>query len=112
MTVFGMKLPNITLDKIQDEFRALNPNDLGAWPLIPRVTLLCFAFFLLLVAGWWFVWDGELSELSTKEAEEVKLKQQYVEKKRQAVNLDMYTQQLAEIDRSLVLRLSIFRMLP
>lgn len=100
MTITGMKLPNISLDKIQDDFRALNPNDPGAWPLIPRVTLLCFVFFLLLVAGWWFVWDGQLSELSTKEAEEEKLKQQYVEKKRQAINLDMYTQQLAEIDRS------------
>jgi len=55
---------------------------------------------LLLIGGWWFVWSDQLLELETKQHEEEALRQQYLDKKRQAVNLDLYTQQLAEIDRS------------
>jgi type IV pilus assembly protein PilO len=54
----------------------------------------------ILAAGWWFFWNDQLTELDTKVAEEETLKQQFVDKKRQSVNLDLYTQQLGEIDRS------------
>jgi type IV pilus assembly protein PilO len=94
------KMPKIDFQAIADDFRYLNPNDPGAWPVIPRATVLLGLFVVLLVAGWWFVWSEQLSELETKEKELETLKQQYVAKKSQAVNLDLYTQQLAEIDRS------------
>lgn len=93
-------LPKIDFQAIADDFRYMNPNDPGAWPIVPKVTVLIGLFFALLVAGWWFVWSDQLSELETKENEQETLKQQFVDKKRQAVNLDLYTQQLAEIDRS------------
>jgi type IV pilus assembly protein PilO len=54
----------------------------------------------LLAAGWWFLWSDQLLELESKRQEEASLKQQYIDKKRQAVNLDLHIQQLAEIDRS------------
>jgi type IV pilus assembly protein PilO len=57
-------------------------------------------FLTIVVAGWWFVWNDQLTELDTKQREEETLKQQFLEKKRQAVNLEVYTQQLADIDRS------------
>lgn len=93
-------LPKIDFQAIADDFRYMNPNDPGAWPIVPKVTVLIGLFFALLVAGWWFVWSDQLSELETKENEQETLKQQFIDKKRQAVNLDLYTQQLAEIDRS------------
>ena len=85
---------------LADDFRNLNPNDPGAWPLLPRVVLLVVVFLVALVLGWWFLWNDQLSLLEGKQQEEERLKQEYVDKKRQAVNLDLYTQQLAEIDRS------------
>lgn len=100
MSLKSVSLPKIDLQGIADDFRFMNPNDPGAWPLIPKVTVLLSLFLLLLVAGWWFVWNDQLTELETKQREEETLKQQYLDKKRQAVNLDLYTQQLAEIDRS------------
>jgi len=92
--------PKIDFQAIADDFRYLNPNDPGAWPLIPKLTMLLGLFAVLLVAGWWFLWSDQLAELEGKQKEEETLKQQYLDKKRQAVNLDLYIEQLAEIDRS------------
>lgn len=93
-------VPKIDFQAVIDDFRFMNPNDPGAWPLIPKFTVLFGVLLVLLLAGWWFFWSDQLAELETKQREEDTLKQQYLEKKRQAVNLDLYTQQLAEIDRS------------
>jgi type IV pilus assembly protein PilO len=93
-------LQKFDFQRVLDDFRYMNPNDPGSWQLVPRVAVLCGVFLLILVLGWWFVWSDQLAGLESKENEERTLKEQYVEKKRQAVNLDLYTQQLAEIDRS------------
>ena len=93
-------VPKIDFQAIADDFRYLNPNDPGAWPLIPKLTMLFGLFVVLLVAGWWFLWSDQLAELEGKQKEEATLKQQYLDKKKQAVNLDLYIEQLAEIDRS------------
>jgi len=93
-------IPKIDFQAIADDFRYLNPNDPGAWPLIPKLTMLFGLFVVLLVAGWWFLWSDQLAELEGKQKEEETLKQQYLDKKKQAVNLDLYIEQLAEIDRS------------
>lgn len=93
-------MPKVDFQAILEDFRYMNPNDPGAWPLVPKMVVMCGLFVLILVAGWWFVWSDQLTELETKQREEETLKTQYLDKKRQAVNLDLYTQQLAEIDRS------------
>lgn len=98
-----MKLPELSsvdFRGIVDDFRRLNPNDPGAWPLVPRIVILLIGFLLLLGAGWWFVWQDQLDELGAKQKQEADLKEDYLNKKRQAVNLDLYMQQLSEIDRS------------
>ncbi len=93
-------MPAIDFQALAQDFRNLNPNDPGAWPMAPKIALLFSVFVAILVAGWWFLWNDQLADLETKQKEEETLKQQYLDKKRQAVNLDLYTQQLAEIDRS------------
>lgn len=93
-------IPKLDLKAILDDFRTLNPKDVGAWPIVPRVTVLLALFLSILLAGWWFVWSDQLDSLEAKQKEEEKLKDEFLAKKRQAVNLDLYTQQLNEIDRS------------
>lgn len=93
-------MPKVDFQAILDDFRYMNPNDPGAWPVVPKIVVMFGLFVLILVAGWWFIWSDQLTELETKQREEETLKTQYLDKKRQAVNLDLYTQQLAEIDRS------------
>ncbi len=92
--------PKIDFNRIAGDFRNLNPRDVGAWPVLPRVVVLLGLFIAILAAGWWFVWNDQLELLASRQQDEQKLKDEYVSKKTQAVNLDLYKQQLAEIDRS------------
>ncbi|MFB0936205.1 MAG: type 4a pilus biogenesis protein PilO [Propionivibrio sp.] len=93
-------VPKIDFNAVLNDFRNLNPKDVGAWPLAPRIAVLIGLFALILVAGWWFWWDEQLDTLAQRQQNEVKLKEEFVAKKTQAVNLDLYVQQLNEIDRS------------
>ncbi|MBL8396741.1 MAG: type 4a pilus biogenesis protein PilO [Candidatus Accumulibacter sp.] len=93
-------LPVIDYQAIVNDFRNLNPKDVGAWPLVPRVTALVAWSLVILLAGWWFFWSEQIDSLNSKIQNELKLRDEFVEKKKQAVNLDLYVQQLNEIDRS------------
>ncbi len=93
-------LPAIDFQNLIEDFRRLNPNDVGTWPLVPKVVALLGLFIALLVAGWWFVWQDQLDALELKRNDEVKLKEEFLSKKAQAINLDLHKQQLNEIDRS------------
>lgn len=98
-----MKSPSVTkidVNAFLDDFRNLNPKDVGAWPLAPRIAVLIGLFALILLAGWWFWWNEQLDTLAQRQQTELKLKEEFVAKKMQAVNLDLYVQQLNEIDRS------------
>jgi type IV pilus assembly protein PilO len=93
-------LPQISLDSIRDDFRNLDPKDVGAWPTVPRYLTLAALFILILVLGWFVFLDELLNNLEVQRLEETKLKEQYVSNKTQAVNLDLYMQQLTEMDRT------------
>ena len=95
-----ISLPAFDFKKIAEEFQSLNPNDVGAWPVIPRVTVLFALFVGILVGGWFLFWSEQLETLDGRRQEETKLKDEFVNKKQQAINLDLYKQQLNEIDRS------------
>lgn len=100
MAARKLSLPKIDVQALLDEFRYMNPNDPGSWPLLPRVAVLLGLFAALLFLGWLLIWDDQLTTLDVRRNEELSLKEQYLEKKRQAVNLGLYKQQLTEIDRS------------
>ena len=93
-------LAKIDVQGILDDFRNLNPKDVGAWPLAPRIAVLLGIFVLIVFGGWWFWWSEQLDTLAQRQQDELKLKEQFVDKKTQAVNRDLYVQQLNEIDRS------------
>jgi type IV pilus assembly protein PilO len=95
-----IKLPAIDFQSVAEEFKTLDPKDPGLWPLLPRVVILTGLFIVLLASAWWFGWNSQFDELESKAAEETKLKEEWLDKKKQAVNLDEYRKQLAEIDRS------------
>jgi len=90
----------IDVNRLLNEFRNLNPRDVGAWPLAPRAAALIGLFSAILLAGWWFEWNEQLDTLAARQQDEQKLRDEFVAKKTQAVNLDLYVQQLSDIDRS------------
>lgn len=87
------------ITKLADDFRSLDPRDPGMWPLVPKIVILIALLALVIAAGWWFDWKDQMQDLASKQEQEVKLKDEWLGKKRQAVNLDEHRKQLAEIDR-------------
>lgn len=98
--VAGLNLSEIDLKSIAEDFRTLDPKDPGVWPLIPRIIILFGMFLVLLFLAGWFGWQSQYEELGAKRQDEAKLKEDWLGKKRQAVNLEEYRNQLAEIERS------------
>jgi type IV pilus assembly protein PilO len=84
-----------------DELRSLDPRDPGRWPLAVRAGVIGIVFVVLSILGLYLVvWNGQREDLQRFESEEMDLRTQYREKHSKAVNLDLYKQQLADIERS------------
>jgi len=84
-----------------EELRALDPSDPGRWPLPIRIgTVVLWFVVLAIVLAYVFVWKNQRPELQRYQAEEQKLRGEFREKHSKAVNLDVYKQQLADIERS------------
>ncbi|MGC4029142.1 MAG: type 4a pilus biogenesis protein PilO [Steroidobacteraceae bacterium] len=84
-----------------EELRQLDPRDPGRWPLVVRAGVIAIAFVLLsLLLLWFVVWNNNKDELAQHEAEELNLRSEFRTKHAKAVNLDLYKQQLADIERS------------
>lgn len=93
-------LPKFNLGAMVEDFKSLDPKDVGSWPVLPRGAVLLALFAAVLAAGWWFDWKGQMEDLEQKQQQEAKLKEEFLTKKKQAVNLEEHRKQLAEIDRS------------
>jgi len=85
---------------VLDQFKNLNTRDPGSWPALPKLLLLVGIVVAVLVAAYFLDWQGQLDELEAGRRQEETLKQAYVDKKRQAVNLDLLRAQLREIETS------------
>ncbi|WP_235027054.1 type IV pilus inner membrane component PilO [Cognatazoarcus halotolerans] len=92
-------LRSIDFERLGRDFKGLDPNDPGMWPLAPRIAVLAVVLVLTVVGAWWFDWSDQLDQLKSSEAAEQNLREEWMGKKRMAVNLDAHRQQLAEIDR-------------
>jgi type IV pilus assembly protein PilO len=88
----------IDFKKIAEDFKATNWQDPGTWSVIPKAVVLVAILVALPVGGYFGLWQGQLEELEAGRQQEVKHKQDYLNKKKQAVNLDLHKQQLREID--------------
>jgi len=94
------QLPAMDLTTLIADFRTLDPKDPGLWPVLPRVVILVGILLGVLVLGWWFGWRVQFEELDGMTQQEASLKEEWRTKKAQAVNLEEYQKQLAEINRS------------
>ena len=81
-----------------EEFKRTNWQDPGTWHWAPKILVLLAVLIGIPVAGFFADTRGQIEELEAGRNDEVKLKQSYLDKKRQAVNLDLHRQQLREID--------------
>lgn len=86
------------LKAFTEEFQRTNWKDPGTWHAGPKILVLLAILVGIPVGGFFAINQGQLEELELGQQKEVKLKDEYVSKKKQSVNLDLHRQQLREID--------------
>jgi type IV pilus assembly protein PilO len=88
----------INFNEVLDDFKRTNWKDPGTWSLIPMLIVLVAIFVAIPTAGYLGLWSGQYEQLEKDKATEATLKEDYTNKKKQAINLDLHKQQLREID--------------
>ena len=81
------------------EFRGLTLDNVGAWPMVPRIALWLFVVAACAVGGWFGLWSGQKEQLEQLQAEEIKLKEEYRSKLQQAINLDELRKQREQVSQ-------------
>ncbi len=90
----------INLNQFVEDFKYLDPKDPGTWPAVPKLVALIAILAGILVGAFFLDTQGQIDELEAGKSQEAKLKEDYINKKKQSVNLDLHKQQLREIDQS------------
>ena len=88
----------ININAIVDELKRTNWQDPGTWHWAPKVLVLIAILIGIPAAGFVVDTQGQIELLEAGREEEIKNKNEYLGKKKQAVNLDLHRQQLREID--------------
>jgi type IV pilus assembly protein PilO len=82
---------------LSEQFRGLNPNDPGQWPLVPRLCAWAGAAVVVLGVGWALVVSGAAAGLEAERNVEPGLKTEYRGKLGQAVNLSELRKQKQQV---------------
>jgi type IV pilus assembly protein PilO len=84
-----------------DELKQLDPRDPGRWPLPVRIGAIGIWFVVLAIVMLYFlVWNARKDEMTQSRSQETALREEFRSKHAKAVNLDLYKQQLKDIERS------------
>ena len=81
------------------QFRGLTLENVGAWPMAPRVALWLFVILACAIGGWFALWSGQKEQLEQLQSEETKLKDEYKNKLQQAINLDELRKQREQVSQ-------------
>lgn len=83
-----------------EDFNRIDPKNMGSLPLPVKAVLLSIILIMLVGAGYWFLWQPSLEELDQARAKEAQLREVFLAKKKEAVNLPAYRQQMVDIERT------------
>jgi len=82
------------------QYRNLDPQNIGSWPLPARVATILFICVAVLAAGLWFDTKGQWERLEKTRQVEGRLKQEFEKKQAKAANLEAYKKQMEEMEES------------
>lgn len=83
-----------------DDLKNLNPKNPGAWPWPAKLLAFALMFVAVVVVGALLDWQEQWDTLKSAQQKEATLKDAFLVKKRQAVNLDLIKKQLLETQES------------
>src|SRR4030065_356769 len=84
----------------RDDLNKLDLKTLADWPLPTKLVARALLSVALVVAGWWFDWRGGMETLDAAKQKETELRSVFATKKNQAINLEAYIKQLADIEQA------------
>ncbi|WKB51927.1 type 4a pilus biogenesis protein PilO [Eleftheria terrae] len=84
-------------DEVVSQFRGLDPNQPGQWPVLPKALAWLVAAVLVVVLGWFLLLSGETARLEAERNKEPQLKGEYRDKLTQAVNLEELRKQRLQV---------------
>jgi len=96
------KSVNVDLNSVfgaaASQFRGLNPNEPGQWPMLPKLATWLALAIMVVVVGWFLLLTGVDDQLQAERDKEPVLKQDYRGKLAQAVNLDELRKQKLQVE--------------
>ncbi|MDQ6627341.1 MAG: type 4a pilus biogenesis protein PilO [Pseudomonadota bacterium] len=96
------KTANVDLNSVFEgaasQFRGLNPNEPGQWPLLPKALTWTAVALAMVVAGWFVVLSSAHDRLEAEQNKEPTLKNDYRAKLEQAVNLGELRKQKLQVE--------------
>jgi type IV pilus assembly protein PilO len=96
------KSVNIDLNSVfagaASQFRGLNTNEPGQWPMLPKLLTWAGVALIMVVVGWFMLLSSAHDELEAERNKEPALKQDYRAKLAQAVNLSELRKQKLQVE--------------
>ena len=89
---------NSVFEGAASQFRGLNPNEPGQWPVLPKIIIWIGLALVMVLLGWFMLLSGAHDELEGERAKEPNLKQDYRAKLAQAVNLGELRKQKLQVE--------------
>ena len=89
---------NSVFEGAVSQFRGLNRNQPGQWPMLPKAVTWIAVAVVMIVVGWFMVLASAHDELDAERAKEPALKQDYRTKLGEAVNLAELRKQKLQVE--------------
>lgn len=83
--------------QLSSQFKNLEGRHPSQWPLAPRILCGVGVLATVLGLGWYLHWSDQLAELEYVQQQEQSLRETYIQKMRQAVNLEGLRQQKQQV---------------
>jgi type IV pilus assembly protein PilO len=83
-----------------DDLRRLDPKAIGSWPAAPKLGVLILALIAIIVGSYFLDWTNQIDDIDGAKRKEAQLRDTFLEKKKQAIDLDAYRKQLTDIEKS------------
>ena len=82
---------------ISRQFQGLSGRPPGLWPALPRFSLVVAEVAVIITLGYFFYWQGLIDDHDARVREESVLKDAFVDKMKQAVNLETLRRQKEQV---------------
>jgi len=86
--------------KLLDELKAVDLKRPGGWPWSVKIVAFAAIFLMVLVLGALLDWQGQWDDLKILKSKEAQLKETFLVRKKEAINLDIIKKQLTDTQQS------------